>query len=186
VTTAPHIPAIDPDTVDDSDAIAPMLDFIRAASGGRVLEMHRQMAVAPLVLEQYIALRRAIGAHAAMPERPRAAVAVAASAAGHGSYTLAINGMLARRVGWSPEQVQAVADGRSCGDANIDALLEVVREAVDSDGRVTDVTWSAALDAGWSAEDLAETYGYIALVGFCDRFVRYAGTDFDVAFAAAS
>lgn len=185
MTTTPHIPAVDPDAVDAGDSIIPMLEFIRTASGGRLLEMHRQMAAAPLVLDQYTALRRAIGAHATMHELPRAAVALAASSAGDGEYTLAINGMLARRAGWTPEQVNAIADGRSCGDHNIDALLEVVREAVAADGRVSDAAWTAALNAGWGSADLAETYGYIALVCFCDRFVRYAGTDFDVAFAVA-
>ena len=185
VTTTPHIPPVDPDSVDAGDSITPMLEFIRTASGGRLLQMHRQMAAAPLVLDQYIALRRAIGAHASMHELPRAAVTVAASSAGNGEYTLAINGMLARRAGWTPEQVDAIADGRSCGNAGIDALLKVVREAASADGRVSDATWAAALNAGWANADLAETYGYIALVSFCDRFVRYAGTEFDVAFAVA-
>lgn len=185
MTTTPHILAVDPDAVDAGDSITPMLEFIRTASGGRLLEMHRQMAAAPLVLDQYTALRRAIGAHASMHELPRAAVAVAASSAGNSEYTLAINGMLARRAGWTPEQVNAIADGRSCGDPCIDALLEVVREAVSADGQVSDATWTAAITACWANADLAETYGYIALVSYCDRFVRYAGTGFDVAFAVA-
>jgi hypothetical protein len=163
-----------------------MLEFIRAASGGRLLAMHRQMATSALVLDQYVALRRAIGAHATLPDAPRSAVAVAASAAGNGEYTLAINGMLARRAGWTPEQVKAIADGRSCGDPAIDSLLEVVREAVGYDGRVSDLTWAAALDAGWTSAQLAETYGYLALVAYCDRFVRYAETDYDVAFAESA
>jgi len=186
VTTPPHILAVDADSVDPADPINPMLDFIRGASGGRLLGMHLQMASAPLVLDQYIALRRAIGAHATMPERARAAVAVAASATGRGEYTLAINGMLARRVGWTAEQVNAIGDGYACGDAKLDALLEVVREAVSRDGQVSDITWRTAVNVGWTTTDLAETYGYIALVSYCDRFVRYAETAFDVAFAATA
>jgi len=163
-----------------------MLEFIRAASGGRVLNMHLQMAAAPLVLDQYISLRRAIGAHAAIDARVRAAVAVAASAAGNGEYTLAVNGMLARRAGWTAEQVIVITDGRSSGDAKVDALLEVVREAASGDGSISDATWASALDANWTTVDLTETYGYLALVAYCDRFVRYARTEFDLAFAAAS
>jgi hypothetical protein len=180
-----YLPPISPDTVPGDTPVAAMLDFIRAASGGRLLNMHLQMAAAPLVLDQYTSLRRAIGANAAMEDRVRAAGAVAASAAGNGEYTLAVNAMLARRVGWTAEQVTAITDGRSCGDASIDALLEIVREAAGGDGTVSDVAWSAATDAGWTAVDLTETYGYLALVTFCDRFVRYARTDFDLGFAAA-
>jgi hypothetical protein len=187
VTTAtPHLPAVNPEAVDADSTIAPMLDFIRTASGGRLLNMHLQMASAPLVLEQYTSLRRAIGEHAAIDHHARAAVAVAASAVGDGEYTLPVNGMLARRAGWTDEQVTAIVDGRSSGDTKVDALLEVVREAAGGDGRVSDATWAAATDAGWTTVDLTETYGYLALVAFCDRFVRYAQTEFDVAFAAVA
>jgi hypothetical protein len=184
VTTAtPHLPAINSDGANTDSAVAPMLEFIRAASGGRLLNMHLQMAIAPLVLDQYTSLRRAIGEHAAMDTHARAAVAVAASAAGGGEYTLAVNGMLARRVGWTAEQVIAITDGRSSGDRKVDALLEVVREAVCADGTVSDTAWAAAVEAGWTSGELAETYGYLALVAYCDRFVRYARTEFDLAFA---
>jgi len=185
VTTAtPHLPALNPEAVDADSPIAPMLEFIRKASGGRLLKMHLQMAVAPLVLDQYTSLRRAIGEHAAIDSHARAAVAVAASAAGNGEYTLAVNGMLARRAGWTAEQVTAITDGRSSGDAKVDALLEVVREAAGADGSVSDVAWAAAIAAGWTLTELAETYGHLALVAYCDRFVRYARTEFDLAFAA--
>ena len=75
------VPPVDPDAVGAEDAIEPMLDFIRAASGGRLLTMHLQMAQSPLVLDQYTGLRRATGTHATLDALPRAAVAVAASAA---------------------------------------------------------------------------------------------------------
>jgi hypothetical protein len=180
------VPPVDPHAVGADDAIEPMLDFIRAASGGRLLNMHLQMAHSPLVLDQYTALRRAIGAHATLDPLPRAAVAVAASAAGQGEYTLAVNGMLARRAGWTDEQVTAITEGGSSGNAKIDALLEVVREAAGGDGTVSDITWNAATAAGWTSTDYAETYGYLALVSYCDRFVRYARTGFDLAFATTA
>jgi hypothetical protein len=186
VTTAtPHVPAITPEAVDPDSAISPMLEFIRAASGGRLLNMHLQMAAAPLVLDQYTSLRRAIGEHAAIDAHARAAIAVAASAVGNGEYTLAVNGMLARRAGWTDEQVIAITDGRSSGDAKVDALLEVVRETSGGDGRVSDAAWAAAIVAGWTTGDLTEAFGYLALVDYCDRFVRYARTEFDLGFAAA-
>jgi hypothetical protein len=187
VTTsfAPILP-VDPAAVEAHDIVEPMLDFIRTASGGRLLNMHLQMAQAPLVLDQYTALRRAIGAHATLDPLPRSAVAVAASAAGNGQYTLAVNALLARRAGWTHQQVSAITGGESSGDAKIDALLDVVAEATAGDGTVSDRTWNAATQAGWTTTDLAETYGYLALVSYCDRFVRYARTELDAAFAATA
>lgn len=184
--SSPSLLPVDPDAADADETVAPMLNFIRAASGGRLLNMHKQMAASALVLDQYTALRRAIGAHAKLEAKPRAAVAIAASAAGRGYYTLAVNAMLARRASWTDEQVAAITDGRSSGNAKTDALLEVVREAAGGDGTVSGDSWNAATAAGWTTEELAETYGYLALVSYCDRFVRYAGTEFDLAFAVAA
>jgi hypothetical protein len=184
-TPTPHLPAINPDDVDADSAIAPMLDFIRTASGGRLLNMHLQMAAAPLVLGQYTSLRRAIGDHATIDAHARSAVAVAASAVGDGQYTMAVNRMLARRADWTDEQVTSIIDGRSSGEPKVDALLNVVRESAAGDGKVSEAAWTAAIDAGWTSGDLTETYGYLALVAYCDRFVRYAGTEFDLAFVAS-
>jgi len=181
-----YVPAVDPDTLDRDSAVTPMLEFIRASSGGRLLNMHLQMAASALVLDQYTAMRRAVGDHATLDRLSHAAVALAASASGNGDYTLAINAMLARRAGWTDLQVAAISDGRSCGDYRIDALLEVVRESAAGDGTVHDITWDSARQAGWTIEELVEAYGYIGLVSYCDRFVRYARTAFDLAFAATA
>lgn len=160
--------------------VQPLLEHTKAASGGRLLNMHRQMATAPTVLAGYMGLRDALAAHATAGGRTRSAIAVAASAADRGEYTLAVNRLLAKREGWSDEQITAIAEGQSSGDADLDALLDVVRDAATGDGSVTDQAWNAAREAGWSPELLAETFAYVGLVTYCDRFVRYAGTEFDV------
>jgi hypothetical protein len=161
-----------------------LLEHTKAASGGRLLNMHRQMATAPTVLAGYMGLRDALAAHATAGGRTRSAIAVAASAADRGEYTLAVNRLLAEREGWSDEQITAIAEGQSSGDADLDALLDVVRDAATGDGSVADQAWNAAHEAGWSPELLAETFAYVGLVTYCDRFVRYAGTEFDVRPAA--
>jgi len=180
------VPPVDLAEAAGNDAVETMIEFIRAASGGRLLTMHLQMAQAPLVLEQYTALRRAIGAHSSLDPLTRSAIAVAASAAGRGDYSLAVIAMLARRVGWTPDQVTAMANGGTSGDPKIDALLDVVSEAAAGDGTVNDDTWHAATGRGWTTAELVEAFGYLALVSYCDRFVRYARTDVDDAIAASA
>jgi hypothetical protein len=169
--------------VPEDRAASPLLDHIRAVSGGRLLNMQLQMAQSPAVLTQYTALRQAM-THIRIDERARAAAAVAVSAIEQNEYTLAVNAMLARRVGWTEEQVAAIADGRSGGDTKIDALLAAAREVVRDDGSVPGSKWLAALDAGWTLEDLTDIYAVIALVVFCDRFVRFAGTELDIVLTA--
>jgi hypothetical protein len=70
VTTAPtHLSPISSEAADAHTPIGPILEFIRAASGGRVLNMHLQMAVAPLVLDQYTSLLRSARTRRSMPAR---------------------------------------------------------------------------------------------------------------------
>lgn len=165
---------------ESNDAVRSLLAHVKTASGGRLLNMHRQMASAPCVLAGYMGLRDALAAHGTADGRIRSAVAVAASGAGRGKYTLAINNMLATREGWSEKEIVAISSGDSSGDSTLDALLEVARETIAEDGSVRDTTWSAALEAGWSPEFLGELFAYVALVSYCDQFVRYARTAFDV------
>lgn len=173
-----RVPLRDLDDVEPS--MTPLLEHTKAASGGRLLNMHRQMASAPAVLAGYMGLRDALAAHAAIDGRTRAAVAVACSAADDGHYTLAVNSRLAIGEGWTGEQIASIVAGRSSGDPKLDALLTVTREAAGGDGSVSDDAWAAASASGWSDADLAESFAYIGLVLYCDRFVRYAATEVDV------
>jgi hypothetical protein len=182
--TVAHIRGLDPDTIAQDSVVAPMLDWVREASGGRLLNMHKQVAVSPAVCAQYTSLRRAM-THVRIDERARAAAAVAVSAIERNEYTLAVNRTLARRVGWTDERITAIADGRASGDAKVDALLGAAREVARDDGSVPGSKWLAALDAGWTVAELTDVYAVVALVVFCDRFVRYAGTEADVAFDRA-
>ena len=180
-TTSTRIATIDAASGATGTEVDALLERTRAASGNRLLNMHLQMAVAPAVLGGYMGLREALGAYSRIDGRTRGAVAVAASAADNGGYTLAINSMLARREGWTDEQIHAIREGRSCGDPAVDHLLDIVRTAISGDGSVEDHLWADAKAAGWSDVVLAELYAVIGLVAYCDRFVRYAGTAFDVA-----
>jgi hypothetical protein len=173
-----RVPLVNLDDVEP--AMAPLLERTKAASGGRLMNIHRQMATAPAVLAGYMGLRDALAVHAMLDGRTRAAISMACSGADHGEYTLAINSRLATREGWSDRGIATISQGRSTDDPKLDALLTVVREATSSDGRVADGTWSAAQAAGWSDGELAETFAYVGLVTYCDRFVRYAATELDV------
>lgn len=61
-----------------------------------------------------------------------------------------------------------------------DALLGVAREAAANCGRVSDATWARAVASGWSDEQLAETFAYLALTVFTSYFLNYAATELDI------
>ena len=77
-------------------------------------------------------------------------------------------------------QVAALRGGAATGEAKIDALTRAVREAAAESGNVTDVTWKAAQQAGWSDEQLAEALAYLGLTAFTGHFLNYEQTDTDI------
>ena len=82
--------------------------------------------------------------------------------------------------GWDEEQVRALRDGTSLGDNKLNVLIDLVREAAVNAGNVADAVWTAALDAGWNDEQLAEAFAYLGLTVFTAYFLNYAQTESDV------
>jgi alkylhydroperoxidase/carboxymuconolactone decarboxylase family protein YurZ len=157
-------------------------DLFAAATNGRrpPLSLHAQMAAAPALLAAYVGIRRAIEEHGTLDHRSRSAIMLAVSTADRCEYAEAVNRVLATRAGSGPAEIDAIISGRATGDARLDSLLAVAREAAMDGGRVTGATWRAAIDAGLSESRLAEAYASIALSIFVDGFVNYADTPFDV------
>ncbi|MFM0167404.1 hypothetical protein [Paraburkholderia sediminicola] len=55
----------------------------------------------------------------------------------------------------------ALRTGATTGDIRIDTLTHVVREAAANSGSVTDSTWNAARQTGWSDEHLTEAFAFL-------------------------
>jgi hypothetical protein len=91
-----------------------------------------------------------------------------------------IAGRLAGMNGWTEEQVAALIAGTSTGDAQIDALTRLVRDAAAHSGSVSDTTWAAALKEGWSVEQVADAFTYVGATAFTGSFLNYAQTEMDV------
>jgi hypothetical protein len=70
--------------------------------------------------------------------------------------------------------------GTPTSDAKIDALTGLVSEAAGNSGNVTDATWKAAQQAGWSDEELSDAFAYVGATVFTGYFLNYARTDVDV------
>lgn len=70
-------------------------------------------------------------------------------------------------------------------DPKLAAITEVAREAAARTGNVSDAVWQAALDAGWTDEELTEAFAHIAANLFTNYFNHYARTDLDVPAAPA-
>ncbi len=163
------------------DASRPFLRKIAQSSPtGRPLNVHAQMAHSPAVLAAYTSLRAVTAEHGTLDPKVSWALNLATAATVGNDYMIGIASRFARMNGWTEAQIVALRTGTTTGDAKIDALTRVVREAAANSGNVTDATWKAAQQAGWSDEHLTEAFAFLGLTMFTGYFLNYAQTDTDI------
>ena len=166
---------------DAPEASRPILQkIVQASPSGRPLNLHAQMAHSPAVLAAYASLRGVVAEHGALEPKASWALNVATAASIGNGYMIGIAARFARMNGWTEEQIFALRSGTTTGDAKIDALARVVREAAGNSGSVTDATWKAARDSGWDDTQLAEAFAHLGLTVFTGYFLNYAQTAADV------
>ena len=165
-------------TLDDAPAASrPLLQkIIQSTPMGRPANLHAQMAHSPAVLRAYTSLRAVLAEHTSFDPKVGAALTLAAAAGVGNSYMILIASRLVQMNGWTEEQVTALTTGISTNDAKIDGLAGLVREAA----AVTDATWKAAQQAGWSDEQLADAFAYLGATLFTEYFLNYAQTGLDL------
>jgi alkylhydroperoxidase family enzyme len=162
-------------------ASRPLLQKIAQSSPtGRPLNVHAQMANSPAVLAGYTSLRAVTAEHGTLDPKVSWALNLATAATVGNDYMIGIASRFARMNGWTDAQIAALRTGTTTGDAKIDALTRVVREAAANSGEVSDATWQAAQQAGWSDAQLAEAFAYLGLTIFTAYFLNYAQTELDV------
>jgi alkylhydroperoxidase family enzyme len=166
---------------DAPEASRPLLEGILPFSPtGKLLNMHAQMAHSPAVLAAYASIRQATATYGTLDPRVRSALMLATAAVSDNAYAQAVTSFLAVRSGWSQAEVLALRDGRPLGEDKVDALVGVVREAATRSGQVRDATWQQAAECGWSSEQLAEAFAFLALTVFTAYFLNYAQTPMDL------
>lgn len=137
------------------------------------------MAHSPAVLTAYTSLRAVLAEHSTFDPKVSAALTLASAAGVGNGYMIRIASRLAHMNGWAEEQVAAMRTGTPTGDAKIDVLTDLVREAAANSANVTDATWKAAQQAGWSDEQLTDAFAYLGATVFTGYFLNYAQTNMD-------
>lgn len=169
-------------TVEDAPAASRALlqKIVQSTPGGRAANLHAQMAHSPAVLTAYSSLRAVLTEHANFDPKVGAALTLASAAGVGNAYMIRIAGRLAHMNGWTEDQVTSLQAGTPTGDAKIDPLARLVREAAANSGSVTDATWKAAQRAGWNDEQLTSAFAHLGATVFTAYFLNYAQTDLDV------
>jgi hypothetical protein len=154
--------------------------ILHSSPTGKSLNMQAQMACSPTVLASYVSLRQATEEQGTIEPKYRSAIMASAASAMGIAYVEAITTMLVQRAGYLPEEVSNLRAGLGSGDEKLDSLLAVVASAAANVGAVDDAIWQSAMDSGWSAEQVTESFAYLGIVIYAAYFVRFAGTELDL------
>jgi hypothetical protein len=168
-------------TIDTAPAGArPILqNLIDASPAKRFLNLHAEMAHAPAVLSGYTALRSVIIEHGTLEQKVGAALAVTTAARIGNAYMLGIASRIALMHGWTEAQIAALRTCAPLGAPKMDALIALIGEAAANAGTVSDATWQAGLEVGWTSNELAEAFAHLGLTLFTGYFLNYAQTELD-------
>lgn len=149
---------------------------------GRVLNAIGGMATAPSAIGIYDAVVEVLELKSGLDRRTRAALHVAIAEVHGCAYCSAAYGAAARRHGLSGTEIAAIRRF-DVEDPRIGTLLRLAREVVDRHGHVDDDTWAAAIEAGWSVEDLLDAFGDVIRVTISSWFNHLARTEPDLPLA---
>ncbi|MEV0463310.1 carboxymuconolactone decarboxylase family protein [Nocardia tengchongensis] len=137
---------------------APLLDEVRKRMG-RVPNMTKVMANAPVVLEGYLGLAGALK-KGALPAPTSERIALTVGAANDCGYCVAAHTFTGKRVAkLSGEEIEAAKQGTSA-DPKEAAAVAFARELTESRGKADP---AAALAAGWTQEQVLEIVALVAL-----------------------
>ncbi|WP_069170208.1 carboxymuconolactone decarboxylase family protein [Streptomyces griseus] len=152
---------------------------------GRVLNIHAEMAHAPVVLEAYAAISTAIAEHGTFDARTREAIALTVGAVDACAYCQSAHTLSAKAAGLTEAQTVAIRRGETDHDTKLTALLQVARQIAGEVGEVSDTAWDEALTQGWTDTQLTELFVHVAVNLYTNYFNHYARTELDVPAAPA-
>ncbi len=151
---------------------------------GKVLNIHGEMAHSPAVLHAYVALQDVLREHATIDAKTREAIALAVGNEDNCDYCQAAHTGGGKAVGLEDDEMLAVRRGK-VEDPKLDALLTLAREFTANVGHTGDQSWQAALDAGWSEEQLTELTTHVTLNLLTNYFNHHVHTELDMPEAPA-
>ncbi len=153
-----------------------LLDGVQSKLG-LVPNMTRAMAIAPAVLDGYLALSGAL-AKGSLSAKVREQIALAVGQANGCEYCLAAHSTIGKMVGLSTDQILDSRRGTAV-DPKADAMIRFARRLVEQRGVVDEAELTNLRSAGLDDGAIAEVVANVALNIFTNYFNHVADTDID-------
>ena len=147
---------------------------------GTTLNIFGQMANAPALLRAFVEAETALAEDSSLGGDLRQALHLTVSQVSECEYCQAAYTGAAKAAGWSTEQTLQIRRGEVDGDERTTALLALARETVSKQGFLTDATWQATRDAGWSEQEILEAFGEVLRTLMTNWFNHLTGTELDL------
>ncbi|MBW3662758.1 MAG: carboxymuconolactone decarboxylase family protein [Actinobacteria bacterium] len=147
---------------------------------GKVINIHAEMAHAPVLLEAYATLEGILREKSSLGEPVRQAIHLTVANVNACDYCQAAYTGAAKAAGHSQEDTLAIRRGEVPGDDRLTAMLKVCREVAANKGYVDDIAWKNALGSGWTESELLEGYAEVVRTIFTNYFNHMVGTELDL------
>ena len=173
-------PLLDPQTATGPEKV--LLDSTLKQLG-RVPNLYRAMANSPKALGAYLEFRGALQGgllDSAMSER----IALLTAQLNDCDYCVAAHNFRGIKIGLSAEDLASTRLSHS-DSPKIHAALVFVSELIKGKGTVASSTLDALLQAGWTASEIGEMVGHVALNVFSNYFKQIANPALDFPAAPA-
>lgn len=167
-------------TIDDAPEASRQPLQRRSESVGKTLNIFGAMAHSPAVIGLYDTAEQLLAERSGLETPVRKAIHLTVANVNGCNYCQAAYTGAAKTLGFSEDQTLQIRRGTVDGDERLTALLAVAREIAERRGHVDDVSWQAALDAGWSVTELLDTYAEVVRGIMTTYFNNLVGTDLDL------
>lgn len=147
---------------------------------GTTINIFGQMANAPALLRMFIDAENALAEDSSLGEDVRQALHLTVSQVSECEYCQAAYTATSKAAGWSQDQTVQIRRGEVEGDDATTSLLAFARELVGKQGWLSEATWQATLDAGWSEQQLLEAFGDVVRTLMTNWFNHLTGTELDL------
>jgi uncharacterized peroxidase-related enzyme len=171
------MPRIQPTTIETApEATRPMLEALKK-NLGMTPNLFATIGHSPEALGMLLSAMETLG-KGKLPGREVEQINLYASELNGCGYCVSAHGGLGRRVGLSPDDIDAARNGRG-GSAREQAILALVRRVVHTGGVGAGRELSQAREAGLSDGEVVEVLAHVALKAFTNAIALVAQTEID-------
>ena len=148
---------------------------------GKVINIFGAMANSPALMEMYDVVESHLAKNSNLDNAARQAIHLTVAAVNDCAYCQAAYTGAARSAGFDTDETVQIRRGVLDDNPRLNALLALVRQIADNRGYVDESVWSAALDAGWTTEEILDAYAEVVRTILTNYFNHLVGTELDLA-----